>query len=85
MQCACAILSSVACPGLQYFFLHKRQDFRKKMLKNTKYLFRDSLECLSEIKNVYLSLRKVPVFLPDFNKTGIFSIDYQKIHKHQIS
>ena len=32
MQCACAILSSVACPAVQYFstFSHKRQDFRGK-------------------------------------------------------
>ena len=36
-----AILSSVACPVLQYFstFSHKRQDFRKKKLLNTKYVF----------------------------------------------
>jgi hypothetical protein len=32
MQCACAILSSVACPALQYFptLSHKRQDFLGK-------------------------------------------------------
>ena len=30
MQCACAILSSVACPALQYVstLYHKRHDFR---------------------------------------------------------
>ena len=38
MQCACAILSYVACPSLQYFptLSHKRYDFRKKKLLNTK-------------------------------------------------
>ena len=32
MQCACAILPSVACPALQYFstLSHKRHDFRKE-------------------------------------------------------
>ena len=31
MQCACALLFSVACPAVQYFstLFHKRQDFRK--------------------------------------------------------
>ena len=35
MQCACTILSSVACPALQYFStsFHKGRDFREK--KNT--------------------------------------------------
>ena len=32
MQCVCAVLSSVACPALQYFptLFHKRHDFRRK-------------------------------------------------------
>jgi len=32
MQCACAIVSSVTCPALQYFptLSHKRHDFRGK-------------------------------------------------------
>ena len=34
MQCACAILSSAACPALQYFsaLSHKQHDFRKKKI-----------------------------------------------------
>ena len=36
MQCACAILSPVACPGLQYFstLSHKRHDFREKFIEH---------------------------------------------------
>jgi len=34
MQCACAILSSVACPALHYFstLVHKRHDFRENVI-----------------------------------------------------
>ena len=72
------ILSSVACPALQYFskFSHKRQDFRgKKMLLNIKCEFWFCLQISSEtflilrrnewdmITNVHWSSCKVPVIL----------------------
>ena len=49
MQCACAILSSVACPALQYFshYLINGMIF-EKMLWNLKCAFRLSLHLLSE-------------------------------------
>jgi hypothetical protein len=49
MQCACAMLSSVACPAVQYFYTlsHKQYEIRKKLL-TTKYVFRLSLQNLSE-------------------------------------
>jgi hypothetical protein len=36
MQCACTIMSSVACLALQYFYTlsHKRHDFRNKVIEH---------------------------------------------------
>jgi hypothetical protein len=48
MQCACAILSSVAYPALQYSstLSNKRNDFREKTLLNKKnVLFSIQLLC----------------------------------------
>jgi hypothetical protein len=79
MQCACAILSSVACPAVHFSTLsHKPHDFQKKKLSNIKCVFRVSRQILSEIflilrrnarhiiKNLYLSSCKVHVILVRF-------------------
>jgi hypothetical protein len=41
MECACAILSYLACPALQYFstLSQKQHDFRKKVTKNKMCVF----------------------------------------------
>jgi hypothetical protein len=72
MQCACALLSSVACPALQYFptLSHKRQDFRKKVIEHkirpdlpyNLYLILKRNE-RHMISNVHWSSRKVLVIL----------------------
>jgi hypothetical protein len=80
MQCACAILPSVACPDLQYFstLSHKRYDFRKKNTEHNMYVLIFSTTFFSETflilrrnerymtKNVYLSSHKVPFILVRF-------------------
>ena len=57
MQCACAILSSVAYPALQYFstLSHNGYEFREKKFRNIKCVFLFSLKLLSK---TFLILRK---------------------------
>jgi len=92
MQCACAILSSIACPAVQYFSIlsNKRHDSREKLL-NMKCAFWFSLQCLSEsvlilrrierdIIKMYVGLHvKYPSFLSGFNQTGILTTNFRKI------
>ena len=93
MQCACTILSSMACPGLQYFSTssHKRHYFRgKKKLLNVRCVFSFSLQFLSQTflilrrterhrSKMYNSLHvKCTLFLSDFNETWIFIADFWK-------
>ena len=82
MQCACALLSTVACPAIQYFstLSHTWHDFRKKLL-NTKCVFPVSQKLLSETffiprrnerdkSKIYIGLHvKYPLFLSDINET----------------
>ena len=75
MQWACATLSSVVCPVLQYFstLSNKRHDFRRKNLLNTKCvsifctIYCETFLALRRteremIRNVYWSARKIPDF-----------------------
>ena len=92
------ILLSVACLAVLNFFTlsHKRHDFLKKLL-NIKCVFWFCLQLLSEkflivrriqrdiIINLHKSSCKVPLLLSDLMKTRIFSIDFPKIFKNQIT
>jgi hypothetical protein len=98
MQCARTILSSVACPALQYFstLSHKLCDFLRKLL-NTKCVFWFSLPLLSvtfliirrnerDIIKIYVGLHvKYHLFVSDFNETWILLSEFRKILKCQIS
>ena len=100
MQCACAILSSVACPALQYFstLSHRLQNFRKKK-KITEYeiwVLIFSTSFVGNIshsrqkraicsKNVYFSSCKVTFILSPLNANLISPTDFRKILRFRIS
>jgi len=93
MQCASAILLSVACQALQNVstLSHRRHNFRKKKLLSIKCVFRLSLQRSSETflilkrnerdmtKAVYRSARKVPIILARSQRNLILSTDFRKM------
>jgi len=100
MQCACAMLSSVACPALHFFTLsHKRHEYRKKVTEHKMCVLILSTNFVWNIshskkkwarydkKNIYIDLHaKYPSFFSDFNEAWIFSqIFGKKILKYGIS
>ena len=98
IQHAMRMCHIVACrrPDLQYFstLYHKRHDFRKRRLLNKKCELRDSLQLLSETLLILRIAERdmtnglyamYPLFSPDFNEVWIFSTDFRKILKYQVS
>ena len=88
MKCACAILSSVARPSLQYFstISNKRCDFIKNVIGHEMFVW-FSLQSLPETflilrsndEKMYIGLHeKCPLFLSDFTETWIFLTDLKK-------
>ena len=81
MQSACVILSSVACPAVQYFFTlsHRRKDFRGGGVIDPKMcvlVFAATFVCnIFHSKKrtrykIYIGLHlKYSLFLSDFNET----------------
>ena len=98
MQFVCAILLSVANPDLQYFsiFSYKRKDFReKKVIERETCVFISSTAvnlkhflffwASYDKKYMYWSSCQVPLFLSDLKGIWIFSTDFRKVIKYQIS
>jgi len=92
------ILSSVACPVEQNFstLSHKCHNYQGRKLLNIKRVFWHFLQLLSTKfivlriqrdtnTNVHTSSCRVPFILVSFNESLIFSINFWKITKHQIS
>jgi len=57
MQCACSILSSVACPAVQYFstLSHTRHDFRKSIIEHKMCVSNSST---NYVRNIFHSKKK---------------------------
>ena len=100
MKRACAVLSPVTCPAVQYFSTLSPEwyDFwKRKVIQQKKSVFWFSLQILSDsflllrrterdiIENVHTSSCTVPSFLSDFSESWILSTEFRKILKYQIS
>jgi len=93
MQCARAILSSVACPTLQYFstLSHKRHDLGEKVIehKTCVLIFSTATFIIlrSTQQDIFINVHslhvKYPFSVSDFNGTWIFSTHFRKILKYQ--
>ena len=95
MQCACAILSSVAWPALQYFstLFHKQHDFRKNVIErkmcvliSPQFFFSETFliknaDILSQ--NVRSASCKVPVNLVKFQLNFDFLDRFSKKKIHE--
>ena len=86
MQCACAILSFVACPALQYFstLSQKRHDFRRNVIEHqmcSDFLYKFCIKHFSfweEVSEIWSKMCiglhvNCPLFLSDANEAWIFS------------
>jgi hypothetical protein len=87
----------VSSPPVQHFstLSHKRQDFRKTLTQPVEVLL-VPLQLVYEtfftvkriqrdtVIHVHRSTCDVPLFLPDFNETGMFSTDFRIILEHQL-
>jgi hypothetical protein len=100
MQCACAVLPSVACPPLPYFctLSHKRRDFRKEV---TEHKIRVLIFSTTFVWNIsrskknwarydhrctYIGLHvKCRLCMSDFNETWLLPTDFPKILRYEIS